>query len=445
MSDRASSQKWFKKYGVEDFFAVAIICGVGYSIVHVVIFSYLPSPFFYVPSDTFADWYNPAYWSRQGRGAYDIWGSFYPPMSFIFLRIFGIDGCYSQLEGFHGSAGIIARSCDWVGLVVMGIIYLINATLTWRIFRRIDPSTAVNRSICLIMGMPMLQAVERGNLIIIAYTFMILALGPLIKSFRVRMLFMALAVNIKIYFIGAIAAMLLKKRWYWVEIAVITTLVVYACSIAIYGSGSPFEIFKNMRTYQDGSGQSLLDAWFAATYDAILSGINEGNVPLAAIIGSRNADLVEIFVPAMKLFTQALISLAAAAVWFRPEAVSPYRAVFLGLAMIFISTESGIYILLFLTYFVMMERWRGFGPIWAIVVCYILAIPVDIALDTLPETPRDTYFKDGLVYIGTEVPLGPFVRPLLIMSIAWAMAGTTIHDVYKHVQRGDGEARKMVA
>ncbi len=291
----------------------------------------------------------------------------------------------------------------------------------------------------------MLQAVERGNLIAVAYTFMILALGPLLKSFRTRMLFMALAVNIKIYFIGAIAAMLLKKRWYWAEVAIICTLFLYACSIAVYGAGSPFDIFANMRAYQSGAAQTLLDAWFAATYDAILAGISQGAVPLAAIIGSRNADLVEILVPALKLFTQSLLALAAVAVWFRPEAVSPYRAVFLGLAMIFVSTESGVYILLFLTYFVMMERWRGFGPIWAIVMCYFLAIPVDIALDTLPITPRDTYFKNGMAYIGTEVPLGPFVRPLLIMSIAWAMAGTTIHDVYKHFYKGGDEARKLAA
>jgi hypothetical protein len=445
MGDPISDEKKRRKYGVEDALAVAVICGVGYCFFHVLLLNYLPSPFFYEPSDTFGDWDNPAHWARQGRAAYEIWGSFYPPLSFILLRLVGIDRCYSELEGLGTRAGILARDCDWLGLVAMGAIYLINAVLTWRIFRKIDRSTAVNRTICLMMGMPMLQAVERGNTIIIAYTFMILGLSPLIKSFRARMLFMAFAVNIKIYFIGAIAAMLLKKRWYWVEVAVITTLFVYACSIAVFGGGSPFDIFANMRAYQDGSGQSLLDAWFSVTYDAILSGINEGNIPLAAIIGSRNADLVEILVPSLKLFTQSLIALAAVAVWFRPEAVSPYRTVFLGLAMIFITTESGIYVLLFLTYFVMMERWKGFGPIWAIVVCYILAIPVDIPLDTLPETPRETYFKEGLVFMGTDIPLGPFVRPLMIMSIAWAMAGATIHDVYKHVYKDRGEARKLVA
>ena len=291
----------------------------------------------------------------------------------------------------------------------------------------------------------MLQAVERGNLIIIAYTFMILGLGPLLKSFRMRMLFMALALNIKIYLIAAIAAMLLKRRWYWAEVAIISTLLVYACSIAIYGSGSPLEILRNTRAYGTGSAQSLLDAWFAVTYDVILAGINDGNVPLAAIVGSRNAELVEMLVPMFKLFTQGLIAIAALAVWFRPEAVSPYRAVLLGLAMTFITTELGIYVLPFLSYFIMMERWQGFGRIWAIVACYVLAIPVDIPLDRLPEYWQETYFKEGLAYIGTEVPLGPFVRPLIIMSIAWAMAGTTIHDVFKHVYKGHGEPQKLAA
>lgn len=427
------------RFGLEDLFAISVICGLGYSTYYLITWGVLPSPFFYDPSDTFGDWYNPAFWARQGRAAYDIWGSFYTPLSFIFLRLVGIDRCYPDLQFFAHSSGIIARGCDWVGLVAMAVIYLVNAVLTWRTFRMLDRSTAVNRSICLILGMPMLQAMERGNLVMLAYTCMVLALGPLVKSARVRILFMALTVNFKLYFIAAIAGVLLKRRWYWVELALVSSLIIYLFTVAIYGSGTPNDIIKNLVAYQIFMGQSILDTWFAATYDALLSSSTNGAVPLASILGSRVADGVEIFIPLLKLTTQMFIAAAAFAVWYRPEGVSQHRAVLLGLLFIFISTESGIYILLFLSYFIMMEKWKGFALIWAISVCYILAIPADITIVSLPETPQESYFREGIVMVGIDIPVGPFVRPLLITSIAWAISWATISEVYKRVYGLDGD------
>lgn len=316
-----------------------------------------------------------------------------------------------------------------MGLVAMGAIFVINGVITWFTFRKIDRSTAVNRTICLMMGMPMLQAVERGNLLMLAYTFVVLAFGPLLGSARLRLICAGIAINFKLYLIGAVLAHLLKGRWKWVELALISAILVYLLTFAIYGSGSPWEIAENLQSYQGGQARSILDTWFAATYDALLSAIEGGTFPLAAIIGSKWADRLEIILPALRLFSQLIIMAAAVAIWLRPAGISPQRASLLALLFIFISTESGIYILLFLSFFILQERWRGFGRIWAICACYLLAIPVDFALDTLSETPREAYFWDSMVMFGTMIPVGPLVRPIAIMSIAWAIALMTLNEV----------------
>ena len=56
---------------------------------------YLPQPFFYAPSDTFADWFNPSHWARVS-GTYGTYASLYPPLSFVLLRILGLDRCYDH-------------------------------------------------------------------------------------------------------------------------------------------------------------------------------------------------------------------------------------------------------------------------------------------------------------------------------------------------------------
>ena len=55
--------------------------------------SYLPQPFVFDTNDTFMDWFNTAYWANN-PGAYDVWRSIYPPLSFVFLDLTSLPGCH---------------------------------------------------------------------------------------------------------------------------------------------------------------------------------------------------------------------------------------------------------------------------------------------------------------------------------------------------------------
>lgn len=394
---------------------------------------YLPSPFFYVPGDIYADWFNTAFWARD-KGTYDSWKTVYPPLSFVFLRLLGLDRCYPEHRSYDFSAGLAARECDWVGIVAIWLIFAVNLVLIWRTFRKLDLQTALPRTICVGLGMPMLNGLERGNLVLIAFTCLLLATGPILRSARLRWLFAGLAVNFKVYLIAAIIPLLLKRRWRWVEGALIAVVLVYMISYALLGRGTPMEIVDNIRNFSSGEAVAVLDVWSSTTYNALRSLLQGRNFPVTLIFGSKLVNFLSFALPALLHFTQLLILAAAAAAWVRPERIPAYRLINLGVLMALITSEAGGYTPAFFMLFVMMERWEGFGRRWAIIACYVLAIPLDIDIEKLPPVVRDTYFGGETVEISYAVTVGPFIRPLIIMTIAMALSLTTIRAVWMDVR-----------
>ncbi|MEO5604666.1 MAG: hypothetical protein ABIR02_03510 [Novosphingobium sp.] len=83
---------------------------------------------------------------------------------------------------------------------------------------------------------------------------------------------------------------------------------------------------------------------------------------------------------------------------------------------------------------VMMEPWRGRGLPVAIILCYILALPIDLAVDQIAPVVRDTYFRHSTTIITAYVKLGPFIRPLLIQIIAVSLVCVTLRDVWTDIR-----------
>jgi hypothetical protein len=417
---------------VEPFLAVLIVVGLVNSLLFLFREGYLPVPFFYEPSDTFADWFNTAYWARD-PGAYDLWNTIYPPLSFVFMRLVGLDYCYPTRRPFDFSAGLVARDCDWLGLVAIFAIFLLNIVLVWCTYRKLDRRTALPRTICVALGLPMIDGLERGNLVLISFTCLLLAYAPLVKSARLRWIAIGLAVNFKVYLIATILPLLLKRRWRWAESALIAVVVVYIGSYAILGRGTPIEIFDNIREFSSRPAAAITDLWYTTTYTPFVS-LLEGDIfPFNLIIGSHNVDRLLIIIPIIWHGTQALIIFAAIGIWLRPEAVPVYRAINLGLMLALITSEAGGYTQVYFMLFVMMEPWRGIGRKWAIITCYLLAVPWDLVIDKTPEMARESYFGDATVMINYYVTAGPFIRPLMVLTVGIALACVTIRQVWNDV------------
>ncbi len=413
---------------------VPIFASIVYTIWFLLKYHYLPQPFFYEPSGTWMDWYSLTQWS-QHHGAYDVAQTIYPPLSFVLMKLFAIPHCYDLTYSEE------VRPCDWLGGVALTLMWVANFPLTYLSFRKIDRATALPRAFALAFGFPMLFAFERGNLLLFCYACMVLAYGPLLKSARLRWLFAGIAVNFKVYLVAALLAPLLRRRWLAVEGAVIATVLVYLVTWYILGEGSPAQLIRNLGNYSGGFGAAaLLDLWFPSSYIPVRL-LLDGSFPVYVILGSYEASIVLIIVTVLTRGVQAMILLASAAAWLRPEAVPQHRLVYLAISLALSASEAGGYTQVLLILFVFMESWRGIARPIAIVIAYVLCISFDITLGGAPPLVRDSFL--GNTYVIAEYGFGlmSLLRPGLMLTMAALLAGVTIADVWADIRSGGWSGR----
>jgi hypothetical protein len=148
---------------IEPLFVIAILAGIAHAMWFLSENLYLPQPFFFNPGDTYMDWFNTSYWAHTDA-AYDTWATIYPPISFVFLKIFSIDACYENAEPSF------ARECDWLGMATLHGFWIVNIILVSWAYIKHDKSTALYRSIAVGAGLPMLYALDRGQLVVVTHS-----------------------------------------------------------------------------------------------------------------------------------------------------------------------------------------------------------------------------------------------------------------------------------
>lgn len=413
---------------LEYMLALAIAASFVYSFWFLFEYYRFPQPFFYDIGDTWMDWFNPAYWSHQS-GAYDSYKTIYPPLTYVFLKYITWGPCYAGAQGGWG------RDCDILGIIALHVTYIICVVVTAASLLKVDRKTALPRSLAVSIGLPMLWALDRGNVILITYIFVLLAFGPLLSSTRARWVCVACAVNMKVYLVGVIAAQLLHRRWRWAEGALVATALVYCISYAIFGSGSPSEIYRNIVDYSDGlTINNPLDIWMASSL-LPLKALAESQVfPMALFVGSRAANLVIFLVPLIMHTAQAIIAIAAIACFLRPEVVPRTRMIAIAIGLAILSTEVSAYTQILVIIFCFMEKSDHFLKKYAIFVCYLVCISADINIDRLPPIVKESFFFQRPVIVEYVVQLGPFLRPLLTLSIPVSLALLTIGGVWRDIQ-----------
>lgn len=414
----------------ENVFAILVLMGGIYCVGHLLVEGYLPQPFFYQPFDVWMDWFNTAFWAHN-PGAYDSWRTLYPPLSFIVLRFLTYGPCYIGNEGWY------SRDCDWYGMITMHGWYVLNVYLIGRTFLKIDRETALPRSFALAAGMPMLDGLERGNLIMVAFTCFLLAHGPLLRSARLRWLMAAMTINFKVYLIGSIFAYPVKRRWRWFEGTVLATVGLYLLTWGMLGAGTPIELIENLTSWNVNlnSAGSVLDLWYATSYQPVIGLLDSSALPINELAGSRLLEVFSVVLPGAVAATQLVILVATGAAWLRPEAVPTYRLVNLATCIAIITTEGGGYaqaLMIFLTFF---EPWRsGVAVRFALVCCYVLSIPGDILLGpVLPQT-NNGFLNTGPMFYSYYFSLGPFIRPAVVLLVPIALSFATIATVWRDIR-----------
>jgi hypothetical protein len=409
--------------------ALGVLASFGWTLHFFFEFGYLPQPFVFDTNDTYMDWFNTAYWANN-RGIYDVWRSIYPPLSFVFLDATSLPGCYLQSPFY-------ARDCDWLARSTIYAFYLIDVALAWVCFRRLDRGTAPMRIIAIALGLPMLFTVERGNLILVAFAFFMIAHGPVTSSKPWRWLAAAVTINFKPYLVLPVLAHAVKRDWRPLEIAGIATIALYLVTLALTGSGTPGELVSNTANWVVFQGAQVWNEVNYSTSYAPFMMFRTLDIPLLQFVPSRLVETIEFLVPIVIRSTQLVAVAALAAAWLQPKALPLHRISAILLGVYLVTQSPGGYTQLFLLFLVLMERWKGVGPIAAIVAAYLLALVGDWPLATVLDVTSNSWLGERTVTASFGLTAGHFIRPGLVVLIVWALSLDSIVQVVRahRVQR----------
>ena len=384
---------------------------------------YLPEPFFYDTTDTFMDWYNAVRWVYTvGTSTYTVWGSVYPPLSFVFLRFISNPACYT-------TTGNASRTCDHDGAIFLCAMILVNLAIAYVIFRRNDRRTAMPRALALGLGMPMLFALDRGNLIIPCFTAFMLGHSRVFKAAWARWLCLAVAINFKQYLVVTIAGQVLRRRWRWAEGCAIAIALIYLITLALYGEGTPGQILATLFDYYYSPPNANLGSLgYAPTFNNVLN-LLRGPFPIMNFIGSRPIEIMQTMFPAaMRLGELGVFACFAGVAW-RPNAVSSIRLAALSMAFLLTMSEPGGYAQIFLFFFVFMEPMKGPSRVVALVATYLLCIPGDYQIVHLTHDIKYSYLSGRTVGYDMGISAGSFVRPALVLLVEYALVLGALTDI----------------
>jgi hypothetical protein len=418
----------FTAVGLEAALSLAVCVSIIPAAVFLGRHGYLPAPFYADKSDTLMDWFNAAYWAHN-PGAFRLWRSVYPPLSFLFLDLVSPAACYR-------TTALAARTCDGVAAPVLAALMIAGFALTLAAYRRAGLPAALPRAIAVCLGSSMLYALERGNLVLVTYPVFVLGFSRVGRRPWLALACAALALNFKPYLLAAADAWVQRQRWRWVMALTGLSLAIYLATWLAFGAGSPVELITDMlgplRIPAD-RGPGLMQ--FASSYDALLMVLLSPGQAVAPL-----APFVAALIPALVFLAIALVCVGWAACCrgaiARPDVVSSQRLAAITLAMMFTICTPGGYALIFLLFLVFLEPWRGAGSIAALTGAYLWCVTWDPPLLTLGVRTAYSFLGRRMVTQEITLTLGELIRPAFILMIAYGLIGATLADLRGAARRG---------
>ena len=404
-------------------FAIVIVSSGAVALWRLALSGYLPQPFYFRVDETLMDLYSTAYWAHRG-GAYFSWHSLYPPLSFVFLQLVSIHKCY-----VHGAA--TGRLCDWRSAAALIAIFICNAWLVARSYRWMRIGAAVPRTVAVCFGLPMLYALERGNLLIPCFTCFVLAFGDLLKWRAARWLAMALAINFKPYLIFSVLPFVGRRVWLGLIACGLLFVAVYGLTYLVEGGGAPLDVIANESRYAAvKSSRYFSDLYFATSYwplIRLLRAAPAGLILAPPFAAHAIALGLEIAIRLAQFGFAACCVLAI----LRPARVDIRRfgAMVACVSLIAFTTGSAGYVQIFLFFLLFYEPWRGPIRIVALAGAYILCIPVDHVILPVVHDRALSFLSGREVVADFGVSIGQLVRPGILLVIQSCLIAINAADL----------------
>lgn len=382
---------------------------------------YLPQPFIWDPQDTFMDWFNTAYWANHW-GAYSVWRSIYPPLSFVFLRTFSIPSCYV-------TSPFAARDCDWLSISAIMISYGVAIGVSYLALRAQDPRTAVMRTLALAFGYRSLYALERGQLLIVCYIAMVVAFGLCATSRPARAIAAGIMINFKPYMLVTTLGWALRREWRQLELAAFATVGIYFATWALVGGGSLTELLDNTVNWVTFTGGDVVgEIYYSTSFNGLFGVIDRGSFPVLRYFRSDTYETFRFVIKTMMAIAQLTGVVALFLAWLQPRAVALPRLACIALLISLTIRSPGGYTEMFVVFLVFMEPWRGFARIASITIIYLNAINIDWQLSTLPLVHTISWLSGKAVSAQFGIAVGQFTHPIGLLIVLMLLSLETIRQ-----------------
>jgi len=382
---------------------VLLVSGITISIIYYVLSTVyngsLPAPFFYVKSDTFMDFYHIQYWTYDAA-RYTEWKSIYPPFSFWLLSFFP----YSD----NGYDPLILRE--------EGVFYLIGSYVITTILILYFQSKTIMYSnkilLIMLLSIPFLFAIERGNLLIYALLFLLISVLNYRNSF-VFGLFLAMAISIKIYLIALLFIPLLNLHFFKIVLTLALVLVINVVSANLLGDSNWLLFMDNI--FEFSSDPKHYEwSYFTYSYQNILLAFTELNSKYKDIATwSHILTLSTTFIFFLFVSTKYLLSSSS----FRDEERNTLFLLLIMLIMIVVKNSGGyVFILLFpFLSSIIFNR-------VSLYILLLLLLPIEIPLMTLDFITMESLISGQQVEISRDVTSGMILRPLLFLILYYMIS-----------------------
>lgn len=360
------------------------------------------------------DYYNTAYWANR-PGAYSLWHSVYPPLSFVFLRLWTAPACYV-------ASAYLARECDLRAITPIFFFYIVNVGLVFFSLRKANPRSAIWRTIALCAGLPMLYGLELGNLIIPCFTAFVLAEGHLIRSRALRRVFLAAAINFKPYLLIIVLPQLVRRRWAWLVGVGAAGLLIYTISYAFEGAGSPIDIAQDLLIYSHGEPNLFAQNNHLAEISS--KGLGLWNDVFPGLFRLGEIGVVACYVGAllvprsMRLGRMSILTLTLIS----------------GEGMLHTQGYTGDYTEIFFLFLIFMGRWRGPVGLTILAAAYILCCALDFDLASAAHKVAASFLSGRTVVAEFTVSISQFVRPTLLLTIQYGLVLLFAKDFQREIK-----------
>jgi hypothetical protein len=363
------------------------------------------------------DLYDPAWWANH-TGAYDLWRTVYPPLSFDLLALASDHRCY-------GLDAAWARACDGRLSALLLAVYALNIIVIYAVYARRDQGSATPRTIALMLSLPMLYTLDRGNLAMVAFSTFALGARGLARSPAWRWIALAVSINLKPYLAIALLPWAARRQWPWLAGCVGVGLLIYLVTWLVSHAGSPRQLVGDLYAYGATNRASpWSNLYYATSYWPLIcfppiqmGGLHPSGGVLTALI--RGA--------------QFGVAACAMAACVRPHAIEPNRfaAMLATLALTTFTNGSAGYAQIFPFFLIFLEPWRGGARIILLTTTYLLCIPFDHVLFPIVRGMAWSYLANRTVAVSFGVSVGQIARPAALLVIQFSLIAINLGDVLR--------------